>query len=131
MVKIVHVSGKRKTAVARATLKKGSGVVRINRKLLDTIEPELARLKIIEPLAIAGDVAQKVNIDVDAVGGGIMGQAEAARTAIARGLVRLEPKLKKKLLEYDRTLLAGDPRRKEPKKVGGRGSRKKRQKSYR
>ncbi|MCS4541851.1 MAG: 30S ribosomal protein S9 [Euryarchaeota archaeon] len=131
MVKIVHVSGKRKTAIARATVKKGSGVVRVNKKLIDIIQPELAKLKLMEPLVVAADAVQKVNIDVSVVGGGVMGQAEAARTAIARGLVGWDSKLKKKFLEYDRTLLAGDPRRKEPKKTGGRGARKRRQKSYR
>ena len=62
-----------------------------------------------------------------------MGQAEAARTAIAKGLVEFfkDEDLKRKFLEYDRSLLIPDVRRKEPKKPLGRGARKKRQTSYR
>ena len=62
-----------------------------------------------------------------------MGQAEAARTAIARALVRWtkSSQLRSKFLEFDRTLLTGDPRRKEPKKFGGPGARARFQKSYR
>ena len=62
-----------------------------------------------------------------------MGQAEAARTAIARALLEFagDPELKRMFLEYDRTLLVNDVRRKEPKKQGGRGARKRRQTSYR
>ena len=48
-MKIVNTSGKRKTAIARATIRKGSGVIRINSKLLEIHEPELAKLKIMEP----------------------------------------------------------------------------------
>ena len=62
-----------------------------------------------------------------------MGQADAARTAIARGLVAFldDEELKQTFLGYDRSLLVNDPRRKEPKHQLGRGARKRRQKSYR
>jgi small subunit ribosomal protein S9 len=132
-MKRVLTSGKRKTAIARAVITEGKGRVRINKKPLEILEPEMARLKIMEPLLLAGDLAKKVDIEVTVKGGGFMGQAEAARTAIGRGLVEFsgDPKLKEKFLEYDRTILKGDPRRKEAKKYGGRGARKRRQKSYR
>lgn len=116
--KIVHVSGKRKMSIARATIKKGNGIVRINKKLLDVIAPELAREKIKEPLLLAGDIAEKVNITVTVKGGGIMSQAEAARNAIARALVEFtgSKELKKTFFQYDRHLLVADVRRTEPQK---------------
>ena len=131
--KVVNTSGKRKTAVARATVQKGIGLIRINSKPVELYEPEIARWKILEPLNIAEDHVSKVNIDVSVEGGGFMSQANAARTAIAKGLVEFtgDPSLKIAFLDHDRSLLVSDSRRKEPKKPLGRGARKKRQKSYR
>ena len=131
--KIVSTSGKRKTAVARATVKRGKGRVRINKKPVELHTPELARDKIIEPLTLAGDLAKKVDISVSVNGGGLMGQAEATRTAIARGLVEFfnDSELEELYRGYDRSLIVNDPRRKETKHPLGRGARKKRQKSYR
>jgi small subunit ribosomal protein S9 len=131
--KIVNTSGKRKTAVARATVKSGKGRVRINKRPVEIHTPELARSKIMEPLTLAGDRVKKVDITVSANGGGIIGQAEAIRTAIARGLVEYfkDEELKELYKKYDRSLLVNDPRRKETKHPLGRGARKKRQKSYR
>ncbi len=131
--KIVNTSGKRKTAIARATLKKGKGLVRINRKPIEIYEPEIARWKILEPIQIAEDHINSVDINVNVNGGGFMSQANAVRTAIAKGLVEYtkDPSLKLAFLDYDRSLLVSDSRRKEPKKPLGRGARKKRQKSYR
>ena len=133
MAMIFNESGKRKTAIARATIKKGIGKVRVNKKPLEILEPELARLKISKPLLIAGDVAFGIDINVNVRGGGVMGQADAVRTAIARSLVKwtADEKLKNLFLEYDRNLLINDARQKEPKKVGGPGARAKYQKSYR
>ena len=131
--KVVNTSGKRKTAVARATVKKGNGLIRINKKPVEIYEPELARWKIFEPIKIAEKYVDKIDIDVDVKGGGFVSQANAVRTAIARGLVEYtaDPGLKLAFLDHDRSLLVNDPRRKEPKKPLGRGARKKRQKSYR
>lgn len=131
--KIVVASGKRKTAVARATIRKGAGRIRINNIPLEIYQPEVARWKIMEPLEIALKYKGLVDVDVNVKGGGVMGQAYAARTAIARGIVEFtgDEKLKEIYLQYDRSLLVSDPRRKEPKKPLGRGARKKRQKSYR
>jgi len=132
-MKIVVTSGKRKTAVARATVRPGAGRVRINKIPVELLQPEMVRMTVMEPLIIAKDLANKVDIDVVVDGGGFMGQAEAARTAIARGLLEFsnDAELKRAFLEYDRTLLVNDIRRKEPKKQGGRGARKRRQTSYR
>jgi len=131
--KIVNTSGKRKSAIAQATVQKGTGIVRINKKPVDIYEPEIARWKILEPIKIAHEHMNKVDIDVKVTGGGFMGQASAVRTAIAQGLLEYtkDPNLKIAFLDHDRSLLVSDPRRKEPKKPLGRGARKKRQKSYR
>ncbi len=132
-MKIVLTSGKRKNAIARATIRPGKGRVRINKIPVELLNPEMVRKIVMEPLIMAKELANKVDIDVDTRGGGFMGQAEAARTAIARALVEWsgDEELRKVYLEYDRTLLVNDIRRKEPKKQMGRGARKRRQTSYR
>lgn len=132
-MKVVVASGKRKSAVARASVRKGKGLVRINSVPVEIYEPSLARTKIMEPLTLAGDRSTKVDIDVNVEGGGVMGQATASRTAIAKGLVQFldDKDLETVFMRYDRSLLVSDPRRKLPKKPLGRGARKKRQKSYR
>lgn len=131
--KVINTSGKRKTAVARAAVMKGNGRVRIDKVPLDIYGTELQRLKIQEPLLIAGKKAGKLDIKVSVAGGGVMGQADAIRTAIARGIIDYtnDDELKQQYLAYDRTLLVNDTRIKETKKPLGRGARKKRQKSYR
>ncbi|OGS42986.1 MAG: 30S ribosomal protein S9, partial [Euryarchaeota archaeon RBG_13_57_23] len=83
--KVVVSSGKRKSAVARATVKRGRGLVRINNVPVEIHEPHLARVMIMEPLTLAADRVSKVDIDINVNGGGIMGQAMASRTAIAKG----------------------------------------------
>lgn len=129
----VNTSGKRKTAVARASVKEGSGKVTINKVPLDLYTPELARLKILEPLGLAPEKAAKVDIAVNVNGGGVMGQAAAVRTAIARGMVDFykDDELEAMYRSYDRTLMINDTRRKLPKNPMGSGARAKRQKSYR
>ncbi|MCD6242898.1 30S ribosomal protein S9 [Candidatus Bathyarchaeota archaeon] len=133
MPKIILTSGKRKTAIARATIKPGRGRIRINKIPLEIWEPKIARDKIMEPLMLAGDAWKQVDIDVKVQGGGFMGQAEAVRMAIARGLLKWTKSshLRTLFLTYDRTMLAGDPRKKEMKKFGGPGARARDQKSYR
>lgn len=134
MKKVINVSGKRKRAIARATLKEGKGVIRINRMGLGTYSPEIARMMIQEPLEIAGEVASKVDINVDVFGGGWHSQAEAARLVVAKALVEFagSKKLKQDMLEYDRHLLIPDlGRQKEPHKPNDSKPRAKRQKSYR
>ena len=132
--KVLVISGKRKTAIARAVVRPGIGRIRINRIPLEIFEPEVARQKIMEPLILAGDeVWKQLDIDVKVWGGGYMGQAEAARMAIANALLKWtkSTQLRTKFVEYDRTMVVGDPRRKEPKKFGGPGARARDQKSYR
>jgi small subunit ribosomal protein S9 len=132
--KVLVVSGKRKTATARAVVKQGVGRVRVNMTPVEIIEPEIAREKIMEPLLQAGETAWKqVDLDVKTIGGGYMGQAEAARMAIANALLKWTKSahMRTVFTEYDRTMVAGDARSKETKKFGGPGARAKEQKSYR
>jgi len=133
MTKVVNTSGKRKTAIARATLSEGKGRVRINSVPLEIFGTELIRMKISEPLILVPEAINGIDVNVDVNGGGFMGQAEAVRTALARGIVQWhnDPKIKDVYLEYDRTLLVNDSRQKEAKKPHGRGARAKFQKSYR
>jgi small subunit ribosomal protein S9 len=132
--KILVVSGKRKTAVARAVVKAGAGRIRINRVPVEILEPEIARAKIMEPLLQAGEeIWKQVDMEVRTQGGGYMGQAEAARMAVANALLKWTKSghLRTVFSQYDRTMIAGDSRSKEPKKFGGPGARAKEQKSYR
>jgi small subunit ribosomal protein S9 len=131
--RILLVTGKRKTAIARAVIKPGRGNVTVNEFPVSNISPELARARISEPLTLAGDRLSSVDVRVKVRGGGVMGQAEAARMAIARALVEWSrsAELRRVFASFDRTMLAGDPRRKEAKKFGGPGARRRKQKSYR
>ncbi len=137
----------RKTAKAHVFISKGVGKVRINNVPVDMINQETAREAILAPLEIAGDLRKKVDISVRVKGGGFMGQASATATAISRALTgwtksKKDPKdhpfpksiredLQKRITEFDKYLISGDARRKEPKKFGGPGARRRKQKSYR
>jgi len=132
--KVLVISGKRKTAIAKAIIREGKGRIRINNIPLEIYQPEIAREKIREPLLLAGeDVWKNLDIKIKVKGGGFMGQAEASRMALARGLTQWTKSshLRTIFMKYDRTMVAGDPRRKEPKKFGGPGARARFQKSYR
>ncbi|KIY50526.1 ribosomal protein S9 [Fistulina hepatica ATCC 64428] len=139
--KAVQTFGKKKTATAVAHAKEGRGLIRINGSPINLVQPEIMRLKVYEPVLVAGeDSFSMVDIRVRVKGGGHTSQIYAIRQAIAKALVAYYAKyvdaysameLKKKLVAYDRTLLIADPRRMEPKKFGGAGARARRQKSYR
>lgn len=129
--KEIQTQGKRKRAIARATLSTGKGKIKINGKFLDHYGESMPRLRIKEPLTLAGELAYKVDLNINVTGGGVSGQADAIRLAIARSLVKHEPKLKKVFEEYDRLLLVADIRRKEVCKPNDSKARAKRQKSYR
>ncbi|PLJ76933.1 30S ribosomal protein S9 [Infirmifilum sp. NZ] len=132
-MRVVLASARRKTARARVIVKEGKGRVLINGTPLEVLEPEVVRLKIMEPIMLAGDIAKNIDIYVESRGGGVIGQASAIRTAIARAILEWSgnEELKKIYLSYDRHLLVEDPRQAEPKKPHGRSARAKRQKSYR
>ncbi len=130
-MKIIHTSGKRKSAIARATLTEGSGIIRVNSKNLEIYEPKMYKLKIMEPLMLAQETAKKVNISVDVIGGGQSSQSDAVRLAIGKALVQYQSSLKKVFLQYDRSLIVADIRRREAYKPNDSKARAKRQKSYR
>ena len=137
----------RKTANAHAYITKGEGKIRINNVPAEIIQQESAREIILVPLELSGDLRKKVDISVRVKGGGFTGQSYAVATAITRALIgwtknKKEPKehpftksvrndLRKKIDEFDKYLISGDARRKEPKKFGGPGARRRKQKSYR
>ncbi len=127
-------TGKRKTAVARAVVKDGSGKVFLNKKNYLDLD-NFKKLMISEPLKIAEEVIGSLKYDIFVVtrGGGSEGQTEASRLAIAKALVNAtkSDKLKKAFLAYDKSLLVADVRRKEAYKPGDSKARAKRQKSYR
>lgn len=131
MKKGTYTPGKRKRAIARAMLREGKGIVTINGQLLENYSNPLLRLRISEPLLLAGDMAKTLDLAVSVHGGGVTGQADAVRLAIARTLVAQDGKLKKVFDEYDRWLLVADVRRKEVRKPNDSKARAKRQKSYR
>ena len=130
--KIINSSGKRKSAIARLTLKPGKGMVRINGRSLSTFGSLIARTKLSEPLIIAGDLANQIHVDITVKGGGVMSQVDAMRLALGRALTQLAgEKLKKTFLNYDRSLLVADTRRKEVCKPNDSKARAKRQSSKR
>ncbi len=133
-MKIINISGSRKKAVARATLKEGTGRIRINKQPISIIEPEISRLRLQEPLEIAKNFASKVNIDLSVAGGGSQSQIEACRLAIAKAIYAYSNKdaqLRQDFINYDRHLLIADTRRNEPHKPNDSKPRAKRQFSKR
>jgi small subunit ribosomal protein S9 len=132
-MRIVVTTGKRKTSLAKATIKDGKGRIRVNGQPLEIMQPELARMRILEPLVIFGEGWKRYDIRVRVSGGGFMSQADAVRMAVATGLIQMSQdfEARSKMLEHDRTMLVGDPRRTEPKKFGGPSARSRFQKSYR
>jgi len=137
----------RKAAKAHVYITKGVGKVRVNNVPVEMIPQETAREVILVPLEVSGDIRKKVDISVRVKGGVFMGQASASATAISRALTgwtksKKEPRehpltksarddLRKRISDFDKYLISGDARRKEPKKFGGPGARRKKQKSYR
>ena len=137
----------RKTASAHVYITKGVGKIRINNVPIEMISQETAREVIMAPLEITGDLRNKIDISVRVQGGGFMGQASAVATGISRALTgwtksKKDPKdhpfsksvrddLRRRITDFDKYLVSGDARRKEPKKFGGPGARRRKQKSYR
>ena len=147
MVKLESYYATRKTARAHAFITKGVGRVRINNVPVEMVQQEVAREIMLGPLEVAGDIRNKIDLSVKVKGGGYIGQSYASAVAISRAMTgwtktRKEPKdhpltrtiredLRKRLTDYDKHLLSGDDRQKEPKKFGGPGARRRKQKSYR
>jgi len=139
--KSVQVFGKKKKAIAVAFCKEGRGLIKVNSSPLETVEPQILRYKVYEPVLILGkDKFSKIDIRVRVRGGGPVSRIYAVRQAISKAIVAYYQKyvdesskneIKQTLIEYDRSLLVTDPRRMEPKKFGGPGARARYQKSYR
>jgi len=133
--KVIITTGKRKNAIARARIKSGTGRILINSKPLELWGTELLRMRIEEPLILSGELAKKVDIDVNVRSGGTTGQTDAIRMSIARALVEFfkDHKLKERFLKYDRNLLVFDVRRTEPHKPSRsrKGARRHKQRSKR
>lgn len=130
---VILKTGKRKTAVARAAVVKGSGDIKVNNQdIKDYFSSDISALKAKEPLLISG-LDKKYDIKINIFGGGISSQVDAIRQAIARALVEItgSDDLKKQFLDYDRSLIVADTRFKEMKKPNNSSARAKRQKSYR
>ena len=134
--KKIITSGKRKTSVARAVLTEGNGNISINKRNYKTLH-EFDKLKIEEPLRIAEKVLGKdkfkFDIAISVKGGGEKSQVEAARLALAKAIIQASSskELRDIYIEYDRSLLVADVRRKEARKPGDSKARAKRQTSYR
>jgi len=124
--KVVIVTGKRKEAVARGKVSPGKGIIRINSIPLENWGNEVMRMRVMEPLILAGDAAKNVDFEINVKGGGTTGQTDAVRMVIAKGLVEFfkSQELKEKFLKYDRNLLVFDYRRCEPHHGSGRGASK-------
>lgn len=125
--------GKRKECVARATVKEGNGVVRLNKMQVTSLNNRYIQQIIMEPLGYIGADANSIDVSVNARGGGAMGQAQAARVAIANALILYfqDKKLRDKFISIDRSLVVEDTRRVETKKYRGPKARARYQKSYR
>ncbi|MFH2106603.1 MAG: 30S ribosomal protein S9 [Candidatus Micrarchaeota archaeon] len=131
--KVFVAKGKRKSSIARATITKGNGVVRINGLNLNALNNKYVREIIREPLTYLGPEVNDVNISINVHGGGVLGQAQASRTAISNALIAYfeTANLKEKFGDIDRSLIVSDSRRVESKKYRGPKSRARYQKSYR
>ena len=126
-------AGSRKTSRATAAIHSGQGRIRVNGVPLEICEPEVARLHMLSPVMIVGELREKYDIDVNVSGGGFMSQADAVAMSLARAYVDQTKgaDIRDKITAFSKYLLSGDPRQTEPKKFGGPGARRKRQKSYR
>lgn len=147
MNKVDLYPGQRKTSRATATISKGNGKVRINNIPAEVMEPEVAREVVLVPIRLIGEIRNRIDLSVKVHGGGFMGQAFASAVAISRALTgdgkggrdpkdhplsrSIREEIRRKITEYDRHFLAGDPRQTESKKFGGPSARRRKQKSYR
>lgn len=126
---LAYGTGKRKSSIARVYLRNGSGEILVNQRPLAEYFPREAHQNWVTQPLLATDQGGAVDIDARVKGGGLSGQAAAVRLGIARALsdndARLRPELKR------RGFLTRDARRKERKKYGQPGARKRFQYSKR
>ena len=121
-VQKIWATGRRKKAIARARICEGTGKILINKKPLEEyFKSELLQNEVKTPLVLV-EVADKYDVEITVVGGGLTGQAGACRHSIARALVLSNETFKKTIKEAG--LLTRDPRMKERKKYGLKKARK-------
>ncbi len=115
-------TGRRKTSVARIFLRPGKGQIQVNGRTFDNyFMNETARSIVRQPL-LATEMADRFDVLILADGGGLTGQAGAARLGIARALIEFNSELRGKLKQLG--FLTRDPRAHERKKYGQKGARK-------
>ena len=115
-------TGRRKTATARVFLRPGKGQITVNHRSFDHyFVSESARAYVRQPL-LAAELADRFDVLILANGGGVSGQAGAARLGIARALIEFNAELRGKLKSIG--LLTRDARKHERKKYGQKGARK-------
>lgn len=134
--KVVVEKSRRKTAIARATLVPGKERITVNRVDIRVLKPKELRELILKPVNVSGatkEIAGESDISINVRGGGSSGQAQAARSALAKVIAKaaVGDAVRKAYITYDRTLIVDDVRQVEPKKYKGPKARARFQKSYR
>ena len=119
---LVQSTGRRKRAVARASLRPGTGQFSINGKALDVYFPTAASRMVVTEALTVTETTESYDVTASIHGGGISGQAGALRMAIARSLLELDPESRGTLKSAG--LLTRDSRKKESKKYGLKKARK-------
>ena len=120
-MEVVNTVGRRKAAVARVYVKPGKGTITINKKPMETYFPlEIFQFVVKQPLSVL-DLTESFDININLDGGGIHGQAEAARLGIARALCEINAEYRPTLKKNG--FLTRDPREVERKKPGQPGAR--------
>ncbi|HNO70351.1 MAG TPA: 30S ribosomal protein S9 [Bacteroidia bacterium] len=121
-MELIQTVGRRKRSIARAMVQKGSGKIVINNKESKQYFPSMVlHARVTQPL-VKLDALKKYDIKISVDGGGITGQSEAIRLAIARAMVAIDPETKKSLKEDG--LMTRDARKVERKKPGQKKARK-------
>jgi len=122
-MEVTNATGRRKTAVARVYLSKGKGNITVNKKDYKDFFPTSILQGKVQQAFVATETKDTFDVKVNVYGGGINGQAEAVRHAIARALVKIDEDNKAKM--KPESLLTRDPRMVERKKPGQPKARKK------
>lgn len=122
-MEVINAIGRRKAAVARVFVSEGSGKIVINKREFENYFPSMILQYVVKQPLTKLDVLEKYDIKINLDGGGFKGQSEAARLAIARALVKINPDDKSALKAEG--FMTRDPRVVERKKPGQPGARKK------
>jgi len=135
LTNVIFTKSKRKRSVARASAVLGTGVIRVNSKLIDTITPPELRSEMLKSIFLSDvtkEIAKNLNIKINVYGGGVSSQAQAIAGAIARIIAEKGGEsVRDMLMDYDKRLITDDSRRVEPKKFLGPKARTRFQTSYR